>query len=425
MSTSTQRSALLLFTIAFLVYVIPLAYNNWVTPFFHTIPSQDVVSAELVPMSILTRDNFYLDQYRRYIANNYQEQHFAMEVNGHLVSVTPITAGVLALPFVGGANGTGWIERTYNIFDYARLAAAFMTALAVLAFFFAARELTDRATSTLVAVAFAFGTGIWSTASQGLWQHTPSVLFQSIAFWFLLRGIRRGADALAPAGLFLSLAVVARQPNIVTALVFTLFVFLHFRKAFVPFILWALPPLILVLIYNNAVNGSPVSFGYQDEATRFAIPQWETIQGLLFSPSRGLFVFSPFLLLAPCGLWYGWLRQRKFFYAYLALAFIGYTGLMATWGSLGGWAYGARMLTDTLPAMCLLIIPAVEKIQGRWRIALWGIVFLAAFVQMLGLYDYGVAFHADPANSVWSIENNEPFFYLRLYGTMLQAWLGQ
>lgn len=423
--TTTQRTAGVIFLIAFCVYALPVAYNHWVTPFFHIVPSQDVVSASLVPMSILTRGNFYLDQYRRYIANNYPEQHFAIELNGHLVSITPITAGVLALPFLGGATGAGWIVRTHNVFDYARLGAAFITALAVLAFFFATRELADRETSRLVTLAFAFGTGVWSTASQGLWQHTPSVLFQAIAFWFLLRGIRSGANALAPAGMFLALAFIARPPNIVTLLLFSVFVLWQFRKAFFPFLVWMLPPLILIVIYNSLVNGSPFSFGYQDEMDRFRIPQWESVQGLLFSPSRGLFVFSPFLLLAPWGLKYSWHSKYNVFFVFLALAFMAYTGVMASWGSLGGWAYGARMLTDTLPAMCLLITPAVVKVRGRGRLILWGIILVAMFVQMLGIYDYGLAFHRDPTNSVWSIENNEPLFYLKLYISMIMERLSE
>lgn len=425
MFTATQRTAGVIFLIALSIYALPVVYNHWVTPFFHIVPSQDVVSASLVPMSILTRGNFYLDQYRRYIANNYPEQHFAIEINNHLVSITPITAGVLALPFLGGATGAGLIVRTHNVFDYARLGAAFMTALAVLAFFFAARELADRETTRFVTLAFAFGTGVWSTASQGLWQHTPSILFQAIAFWFLLRGIRSETNALAPAGMFLTLAFIARPPNIVTLLVFTLLVFWCFRNALIPFVLWALPPLVLALIYNGTVNGSPFSFGYQDEIDRFRIPRWESVQGLLFSPSRGLFIFSPFLLLAPLGLMYSWRSKHHAFFIALALSFIAYTGVMASWGSLGGWAYGARMLTDTLPALCLLIVPAVVKIRGKGRLLLWSLVLITMFVQMLGIYDYGLAFHRDPANSVWSIENNQPLFYLKLYISMIVERLSE
>jgi hypothetical protein len=421
---SAHRAALVLFVLSLAIYTLPLAYNALVIPFFHAVPSQDVVSASLAPMSLLSRGNLYLDQYRKYISNNYQDPYFVAEVNGHLVARTTVVSGVMALPLMGAGMGTGWIARTDNVFDVAKLSAGIMAALAVLAFFFAARELTDTATSVLVTAAFAFGSSIWGTASQALWQHTPSILFLSIAMGFMARGVRRGANALVPAGLFLSLATISRPPDLAIALCCTLFVLFHARAALIPFILSALPPLVLALVYNAAVNGGPLVFGYQDGVQNyFSIPSWEMYQGLLFSPSRGLFIFSPFLVLAPVGLWIGWRREHRPLYVYLGVAFLLYLTIMAAWGSLGGWAYGARMLTDVLPILCLLIIPAAERIRGQWRIALWATVLIAAFVQSLGLWDYGVQFHA-AGNSVWSIENNEPWFYIKLYASMIQETFG-
>lgn len=418
----TQRAVLILFVVVFFVYTFPLAYNALITPFFHAIPSQDVVSASLIPVSILTRDNFYLDQYRRYVTNNYSDPYFVAEVNNHLVSRYPIASGVLSLPFIGWGLGTGWIARTDNVFDVAKFSAMLMAALTVVAFFFCARELTDLSTSILTSAAFAFGTSVWSTASQGLWQHTPSILFQSLGIWFLLRGKRAGALAAAPAGIFFSLAVVSRPATIVTVAILSLYVLLEYRAAFVRFILWALPPAFLFFTYNYAINGSALVFGYQEGVT-LNFPQWEAIQGLLFSSGRGLFVYSPFLLLAPVGVWIGWVREHRDLYAYLALTFFAYTGIMAAWGSLGGWAYGARMLTDALPATVLLIVPVVERIRGGWRSAFWAVVILAAAVQSLGLYDYGVRFHAD-GNTVWSLEYNEPLYYVKLFISMAQETLG-
>lgn len=420
---SSAISVWLLFIITLGIYAAPLAYNALVTPFFRVIPSQDVVSASLVPASILTRGNFYLDQYRRYIANNYAEQNFAVEKNKRLISNTPIVAGVLALPFVGWGLGSGWIIRTPDVFVLAKFSAALIAALAVVALYFCACELTARS-RMLVTLAFAFGSAVWSTASQALWQHTPSILFQALAFWFILRGLRQGGEYLAPAGLFFALAVLARPSNSGTALIFALFVFAHFRPSFWRFVLWALPPLALGLTYNFAIHGSPFTFGYHQELQRWGMPNPETLRGLLFSPSLGLFIFSPFLLLMPVGLWLGWVKEKKFFYAYLALVCIAYTCVMAAWGSLGGWAYGSRMLTDILPAACLLIIPAVDKIQGKARQLLWLMVGLAAFMQTLGLEDYGIRFHSDPNNSVWSIENSEPLFYLRYYIEAIREWFG-
>jgi hypothetical protein len=420
-----QTSTIILFGIVLLVYTIPLIYNALVTPFFHTVPSQDVVSTSLVPISVLTRGDFYIDQYRKFITNNYAEPYFAADVNNHLVSRYPVAAGMLALPFMGVGLGTGWIARTVYVFDVAKFSAAFITAFAVLAFFLCARLLTNVKTSVLATVAFGFGTSVWSTASQGLWQHTPSVLFLSLALWFLIRGERSGANTVAPAGMFLALAFVSRPTTLVIAAVFALYVLIEYRSAFIRFALWGVPPVLLFLLYNYAVNGSPFVFGYQEGvASQFGLPQWEAIQGLLFSTGRGLFVYSPFLLLAPIGLALGWKSPRRNLYIALTIAGVAYTLIMAAWGSMGGWAYGSRMLTDALPVLCLLMIPAVERMQGVARLGLWGVIIAAIFLQSLGIWDYGLRFHSDPANSIWSLENSEPVFYIRLYISMIQESLG-
>lgn len=421
----THCVAVLLFLVASVVYTIPITYNEWIVPFFHMVPAQDVVSASLLPMSILTRGDFYLDQYRRYITNNYPEPYFVAEVNNHLVTRYTAMPGILAIPVIGAARGTGWITQTNIVFSAAKLAAALITAFTLVAFFYAARRLTDLSTSTWMAVAFAFGTGVWSTASQGLWQHTPSILFQTIALGFLLRGLKRGAEAAAPAGLFFAFAVITRPPTFAIAATMTIFFLLQFRPAFWKFALWSLPPILFALYYNTTVNSSPLSFGYQDVgATNFHFPQWNTIWELLFLPSRGVFVYSPFLLLVPIGVWLGWRTPRRNFFLFLVLASIIYTGVMAAWGSLGGWAYGARMLTDILPQLALLIIPVIEKFDWRGKLVLGVSVAIAIFLQALGIWDYGLRFHADPTNSLYSFENSEPIYYLRLYFAMIQEALG-
>lgn len=421
----SHQIATILFVLTFLIYTIPLTWNALVAPFFHTLPSQDVVPASLLPASILSRGDFYLDQFRRFITNNFPEPYFVNDQTTHLVSRYPVMGGVLAVPFAGAGYGTGWITRAIHLYEIAKLSAAFITALSVVAFFFTARALTERPTSVMITLAFAFGSSVWATASQGLWQHTPSILFQTLAFWFLLRGFTDDVHAIAPAGLFLAWATIARPPVLIIALIFAGFVVIFFRSAFWQFTLWAIPPAIFASTYNTIFNGSPFIFGYQEGPEQiFSVPRWEAVQGLWLSSGRGLLIYSPFLLLAPVGLWQSWKQPHKFFFVFLAIAVVGYTALMAAWGSLGGWAYGARMLTDILPAMCLLIIPAAEKLRGAPRAGLWIVIGFAIVLASLGIWDYGLRFHSDPANSVWSLENSEPVFYLRLYLVMIKETLG-
>ncbi len=433
----TRRAALNVFLIVLGVYLFPLAYNLAHKPFFTILPGIDIVSTSLLPIGILTRGDFFLDEYQSFFGREFVSPGFVYQVSNHLVSRSPVSAAVFALPFYGIPLGTGWIFNppphwlTYpsSAFVVARFSATVMTALAVVMFFFCARELTTLRHSVLLAIVFAFATSIWSTNSSGLWQHTPSVLLQCIALWFLLRGRRRGALASAPAAFFFSAATVARTNVAIAALVFTAFVLLQYRAVFVRWILWAIPPALFFFGYNTIYNGSPLSFGTQEGVAQYVtLPNPEAIVGLLVSPSRGWLIFSPFVLFA----FFGWLWSRKerdwLFYSCAALVVV--IGILAismftVWDS--GWGYGTRYMTDLTPYALLLLVPIFAQMQQtRWRVAFWAMVTYGIVLQSFGLWDYGVRWHWSwdkYAYDVWSIERSEPLFYLREYLGMASQYI--
>ena len=176
-SVSTRQTALALFLLASIVYHFPLAYNLLHKPFFNYAPGQDVASTSLLPIEILERGDFALDKYREFYKRFYHDPYFVAEVNGRLVSRSPVAAAVLAVPFYGLPLGMGWIANprlTWLVFPWsgyvvAKFAAAFITALGAVMFFFCARELADLRTSASLTLALAFWTSVWSTATQGLW----------------------------------------------------------------------------------------------------------------------------------------------------------------------------------------------------------------------------------------------------------------
>ena len=195
--------------------------------------------ASFLPLVILERGDFTLEKYQEFFTRNWRSPYFVAEVNGRLVSRYPIAPAIVALPFYGIPLGTGWLFNPgrdrlvlpWSVFFPAKFAAAFNTTLAVVMFFFCARELTGVRTSAAITLAFGIGTSVWSTASQALWQQTPSLLFQLIGIWFLLRGRRKGANAIAPGAFFFSAATVARANNGLAALLFTLYVLIEYRSA--------------------------------------------------------------------------------------------------------------------------------------------------------------------------------------------------
>jgi hypothetical protein len=433
MVSQTRRTALVLFLLAAGVYLFPLAYNHFRAPFFAPAPSSDVIPASLISVSLLRTGDFYLDEYAddfSKIASNWGTNlpYFVVSVNNHLVSDYPIAAGILALPFDGLALAAGWITTPTDALLLAKFAAAWITACSVAAFFFCSRELADLRTSTLAAISFAFGTSIWSTESQGLWQHTASVLFQTIAFWFLLRGKRKDATAIAPAGLFLSAAVAARPNNITTALIFLAYVLLEYRRALATFLTWAAAPALLVLAYNTAVNGSPLTFGFEGASlSQWTAPSLLSLAGLLFSPSRGLLFFSPFLILAPLGLWIARRDVQHWFYVYTAVAAGVFIFTLSAWGDWwGGWGYGPRLVTDALPLASLLLLPVLARLRGIGVSVFGLVVAYGALLQTLGLWDYGVQWHyqvgTDPS-VFWNLGTSEPGFYLGKISAMIGKFL--
>ncbi len=177
--SSSHRAALALFLVVMLVYSVPLVYDMAHKPFFTWEPGIDVTSATLLPLVILQRGDFTLEQFQSFISNHYRDPFFVAQINGRLVSRYPITAAVLSIPFYESPIGTGWI------FD-SHLACCHIRRLpfrreiclrrddchATVMAFFCARRLTDQKTSAVLTLAFALGTSVWSTNSQGLWQQT-------------------------------------------------------------------------------------------------------------------------------------------------------------------------------------------------------------------------------------------------------------
>lgn len=431
----TYRTTFAIFMLVFAIYSFPFVYDLLHKPFFNLAPGMDIASASLLPVVILQRGDFALNQFQEFIAQNYSDPYFVVLVDGKLVSRYPVAAAVIAIPFYGIPLGTGWLVHTgYVWLDYplsaffpAKFASATISALAVLVFFFCVRRLTDDKTSDVLALVFAFGTSVWSTSSQGLWQQTPSILFQLLGIWFILRGERAGARSVAPGAFFFSAATISRLNDAIPAILFTFYVLLYYRSAIWRWILWSFPPLLFFFIYNAIYNGSPFVFGYQEGVTQFLHGlQLDALVGLLISPSRGLLIYSPFFIFLPLGFWLARRETQSRFYGFCGIGLVlGLLSLSAVGNWDGGWGYGTRLMTDLLPYAMLLLIPIHKQMQPASRWAFFAMAVYAAFVNGFALWDYGTQWHWRWENykyDVWDWRENEPLFYLKEYFLMARQY---
>lgn len=123
---------------------------------------------------------------------------------------------------------------------------------------------------------------------------------------------------------------------------------------------------VALAAYNWVRFGSPTNTGYGTEG--FSGDLLAGLQGLLLTPGRSLFVYSPVLLLALAGAVALYRRHRPFAVAVLA-SIVCYVVAMAAWHSWdGGWTWGSRLLTPILPLVGLLCAPVVERLWSDWRI---------------------------------------------------------
>jgi hypothetical protein len=325
---------------------------------------------------------------------------------GFGTAVTALPAFVVSRliwgPELSGRHDVIWMT--------AKVAAAAMVAGSGVFVFLAARRFTTLRRALLVCAVYGLGTCVWTLSSQALWQHPANALFVSLGAWLFVRGFRRGEDALphwgwmAGAGLAWSWAVACRPTSVLLIAVGAAGLLWLQRRSLLAFVGAAVPVGVLLAVHNALLFGSPLRFGqtvHTATATEYlarkgvdspwTLAVWEGAAGLLLSPSRGLLVYSPFLIFALLGMVRTfreptWRALRPLVVATLVLWLVAF----AWFDWWGGWSFGYRPIVDTAPLLVLFLVPVLPAILSApsRRIAFALTVAWAVGVQALGAFAY-------------------------------------
>ncbi len=131
----------------------------------------------------------------------------------------------------------------------------------------------------------------------------------------------------------------------------------HAIRATIAFALALAVPGLILLAYNAIRSGNPLQTGY--DLTLFSSNIFLGFYKLLFSPLRGLFIYSPILILSLPGWWM--LRRTYPAEAWLFLAIIAVTlALFSAWSSGEGLSWGSRFLVPIVPFFTLCLAPAID-----------------------------------------------------------------
>jgi len=313
----------------------------------------------------------------------------------------------------------------------AKLHASALVALGALMLFSIARRYVRSSLALLLTLGYAFGTCMWSIASETLWQQTVNItllLGALLAYHRVLelpdgRGARVWRTALS-CGLLLGTASASRPTAIFFGAAIALTLQARRPRALWPLLLGMAPIPLAVAGYNELYFGSPFNFAQELVGHQIAIQKtgapglWQTplvvgVFGLLLSPSRGLLVFSPFLGLSFWGAVRLWSHER---FAPLRAPVIAALLTMLLQGKWfdwwGGWAYGYRPWLEAVPMLVLSLIPVIDGVVasrvGRAALALalsWSV-----FVQALGAFSYDKYWNARDLYAVTEPNGQRRFF---------------
>ena len=261
-----------------------------------------------------------------------------------LVSVVPVSLAMVAGIDVGSPE---------FVAAFGKLAGVLTAALSVLFVYLACARLTSPLAAFIAAAGYAFGTTVWSVSAQQLWMHGPAQLFAALGLYLLARD--RGSPR---AGLALGLATLIRPAE---ALVAAAGILVARRGRFaIRYLAWGLPAAAFLFVYYLIAFSGPRQ-SYAGLMWGFPPPGF---LGLLVSPSRGLLVYSPFLVFAVVGFAMAWRARddrsvvvRSFSLAALAL----YVLYSFFDGWYGGWAFGPRYLGDALPLLAVGLAYAIDR----------------------------------------------------------------
>lgn len=301
-----------------------------------------------------------------------------------------------------------------------KLVASFLIATASLAIFAAAGRLAGEGPAGLATFAVVAGTSLASVAGQRSWQHPLGVLGVALG-WLCLVKARDDARWLGVAGLPFAIAVITRYPDAIFWAAALAYVAFTMRRRVVAFLGWSAGPFAFLALYDAVLLGSPVANSYGAQ-----LWQWAGLDGLpgtLISPSRGLFVYSPFLVFAAWTIARrAWRRERLWLYA--AVAVTGFWIVHGTYiGWWGGWSFGSRYLLEAMPILASGFALAWAEVRPRWRIIMVATVAFGVMLQvaaLLGYYHFWDGYNWDAfritnadGSAAWDIRDPQWWWVIR------------
>lgn len=374
----TMRSIVLFFILFLALYFSPVDHT-----------ALDSRYTILLTETILERNTFQLDasfqkpldpaRYDDIQDNGYPYQ--VEQYKGHIYYIYPPGTSLLLIPIVPWLNllkmkshWPDWSHDPRADKKMQMLLAALFMALWGCVFFRMACRILPLGWSIPAAFAAVFTTPVWSHASRALWNETPGILLLLLTIEILMnlemnpekRLSRLQAAILATLCAWMYFVRPTYSLYIVTI---TIFLILRHRRNLWIYLATGIAWGVLFLIYSRSLFGVWLPSYYNRGNILNLAHLLVNFYPVLFSPSRGLFVFMPQLLwiLAVIFFYYKYIPHRPL--VWIALASIMLQVLLVMlWRTWWGTGYGPRLLSSIIPWVGVLGILCAAGLRNAWMI---------------------------------------------------------
>lgn len=282
----------------------------------------------------------------------------------------------------------------------------------------------DAQTVAIATFLFLFGTIVFTYSVQFVSNSAAGCLL-FLSFYYIYRGNKdreKSPRCFALAGMFAGIAILFEYPAfLLVPPLFGYLLWTAFRRVqFSWFVAGFTPFLLILLVYNYSIFGTPFDVTYhhmadithqQEHGQGFLglrVPKIEVLWRLLFGSERGLFYFSPVLLLSFPGLYFfyrnpKWKKEAVLFLVLILILVLFVSG-MSNWP--GGWAFGPRYLAPAIPFLMTGVFIALSDKSFRSGDTLSFLVFVLGLLSII-IITVGTITFPYPAP-----EMNDPLFTL-------------
>jgi hypothetical protein len=320
----------------------------------------------------------------------------------------PIGTSILCLPIVGIARllGYDFINLQDDALWQSLIASICVSVIFLLLFRLASFYMVYHY-ALMIAILMCLGTTIISTIGIALWSFNLEIILLLLSFIQLSKFYKNGKSVNGiQLGVLVYLAWLCRPSAMVVIAIFAVWLFLNDKQSLKKYLITIIALFIPFAIYAKITFGIIVPpyyhplFWTHKLSTDVFLNKFFAV---LFSPARGLFLFTPVLILPFNGLFLKEVRKNPL-YIMSIIWFVFHTVMLARQFSWwGGWSFGPRLFSDALIPLFMMFLLTFEKMKTQK--ASQRLIVLFAILSVPGIFIHAIKGANDVQTYKW---NNLP-----------------